>query len=408
MKVFYGWVVVGVGMLVSSIGMGAISSLGVFQTPMVEAMGWTRTGISTAALLNFLAMGAGALLWGTLSDRVGTRVAVLAGGALLGLGLVLASQVGSLAQFQVAFGLVVGLGAASFFTPLTATTTRWFTKHRSLAVSLVVAGSSAGVMVMGPIASWLITTYDWRFAMLALGGLVLVGIVPASLLLREPTVTPSLAVAGGTPGDAVGGGLTVAQALRTPQFLAITATFFACCATHSGPLFHMVAHAIDHGVQPMAAATIMSAASLASLSGKVLCGMLADRIGVKTVLVGGLALQAVVVNLFMFTTDLTQFYAVSMVFGLAYGGVMPLYAVLIREYFGPRIMGTLLGAAGLGATLGLSLGPPLGGLIYDAYGTYSWMFVAATAIGVGAAAIALTVRPPLRRAAAMPSFGAAH
>jgi MFS family permease len=160
----------------------------------------------------------------------------------------------------------------------------------------------------------------------------------------------------------------------------------------------MVAHAIDHGVQPMAAATIMSAASLASLSGKILCGMVADRIGVKTVLVGGLALQALAVNLFMFTTDLSQFYAVSMVFGLAYGGVMPLYSVLLREYFGPRIMGTLLGAAGLGATLGMSLGPPLGGLIFDAYGSYSWMFVAATGIGVGAAAIAMTVRPPVRRA----------
>ena len=100
MKVFYGWVVVGVGLLVSCVGMGAISSLGVFQAPMAEAMGWSRTGVSTAALLNFLCMGVGALLWGSLSDRFGTRAVVLAGGSLLGLGLVLASRVTSQGQFQ--------------------------------------------------------------------------------------------------------------------------------------------------------------------------------------------------------------------------------------------------------------------------------------------------------------------
>jgi MFS family permease len=287
---------------------------------------------------------------------------------------------------------------------LTATTTRWFTKNRSLAVSLVVAGSSAGVMIMGPVASYLIAAYDWRTAMLVLGGLVWAIVVPASLFLREP------AAAQATTDTAMSGTgeLTAAQALRTPQFAAIAATFFACCATHSGPIFHMVAHAMDHGVHAMAAATIMSAASLASLGGKLVCGGVADRVGAKNVLVGGLALQAVVVNLYMFTTDLSQFYAVSAVFGLAYGGVMPLYAVLLREYFGARIMGTLLGAAGLASTLGMALGPPLGGYLYDAYGSYSWMFVAATAIGIGAAAIAMTVRPPLRLSPALPGLGAAH
>src|SRR3954451_14643310 len=144
--------------------MGAVSALGVFQQPMTEAMGWSRTAVSTAALLSFLAMGVGALLWGAVSDRLGTRFAVLGGGALLGSGLVLASRAGSATEFQLVYGLVVGLGVAGLFTPLTATTVRWFTKNRSLAVSLVVAGSSAGVMVMGPIATSLTESYDWRTA----------------------------------------------------------------------------------------------------------------------------------------------------------------------------------------------------------------------------------------------------
>ena len=403
-KIFYGWVVVGVGIVVSCFGMGAISSLGIFLQPMSEAMGWSRTGISSAAFLNFLCMGAGGFFWGALSDRFGTRLAVLAGGGLLGLGLALASQATTLLQFQLLYGAVVGFAAASLFTPLTATATRWFTQNRSLAVSLVTAGASAGVMIMGPVAGLLIATYDWRTAMLVLGGLVGAVVVPASLLLREPAASPSASTLGTAVG-ADGAQLNVAQALRTPQFIAIGLTFFACCATHSGPIFHMVSHAMDHGVAPLAAATVMSAASLASLSGKILCGLVADRVGVKRVLVGGLALQAVAVNFFMFTADLASFYAVATVFGLAYGGVMPLYAVLLREYFGARLMGTLLGAAGLLSTLGMALGPPIGGMLFDAYGTYAFMFVASSAIGVGAAAIALTVRPPARLPAAL---AAAH
>src|SRR5919198_6245931 len=139
-KIFYGWVIVGAGIVVTCIGVGAMLSLSGFLQPMTEAMGWSRTGISTAALLNWLCMGVGAFLWGALSDRFGTRAVVLSGGALLGLGLVTASRAATLGQFQLLFGVLVGLAAGSFYTPLTATTTRWFTRHRSLAVALVSAG----------------------------------------------------------------------------------------------------------------------------------------------------------------------------------------------------------------------------------------------------------------------------
>ena len=117
MKLFYGWVVVGVGIVVTCVGFGAMLSLTVFLQPMAEAMGWSRTGIAMAAMLNFICMGVGAFMWGALSDRVGTRVVVLCGGALLGLGMVLASQAGTLLQFQLVYGLVVGVAAGSFYAP---------------------------------------------------------------------------------------------------------------------------------------------------------------------------------------------------------------------------------------------------------------------------------------------------
>src|SRR5207302_9420015 len=193
MKLFYGWIIVGVGIVVTCVGFGAMASLTVFLQPMSEAMGWSRTGISTAALINWLCMGVGALVWGALSDRFGTRAVVLSGGVLLGLGLVTASQAASLGQFQLVFGMIVGLAAGSFYTPVTATTSRWFTRNRSLAVALVSAGLSAGSAIMAPLARWLITSYDWRTAMLVIGDVVWLVIVPTALLVRNAPVAPPVA-----------------------------------------------------------------------------------------------------------------------------------------------------------------------------------------------------------------------
>jgi MFS family permease len=403
MNIFYGWVIVAAGIVMTCIGIGSMLSLGVFLQPMSEAMGWSRSGISLAAMLNFLCMGVGSFFWGALSDRFGTRVVVLSGGILLGAGLVAASQVATLGQFQLLFGVVVGVAAGSFYAPMTATTTRWFVEHRSLAVALVSAGLGLGSMTVAPLAGWIIATYDWRVAMLAIGDLAWLLLIPAALLVRNP---PAQAVAAPAPGAAAAREFTVAEALRTPQFAAIALTHFACCAAHSGPIFHMVTNAIDHGVSAMAATTVLSAAGLASLSGRVICGLLADRLGAKRVLIVGLAIQAVAVGLYLVTRELAGFYALALLFGLAYGGVMPLYAIVVREYFGARIMGATFGAVAFASTLGMALGPWLGGVLYDSFGSYAWLFIGSFGIGLGAVAIAFAFRPPAPFRIAVPS--AAH
>src|SRR5262245_33058876 len=401
MKLFYGWVIVAVGIVITCVGFGAMLTLSIFLQPMASAMGWSRTGIATAALLNFLGMGLGAFLWGALSDRLGTRTVVVCGGVLLGLGLVLASQATTLVQFQLLFGAVVGLATGSFYAPLISTTTRWFTERRSLAVALVSAGLSVGSTVMAPLARWLITNFDWRTGMMIIGDLVWLVVIPAALLVRNP---PTAARGEGRMAAArTAGGVTLGQVVRTPQFAAIALTHFACCAAHSGPIFHMVTHAIDRGVPTMAAATVLSAAGLASLGGKIGCGIFADRMGAKRTLVAGLLMQAAAISLYVFPGSLASFYALALVFGFAYGGVMPLYAIVVRESFGERIMGAAFGAVSLAATLGMALGPWLGGLVYDALGTYAWMFIGSSAVGLGAVGIALTFRPPRELPAALPS-----
>src|SRR5690242_8253049 len=162
----YGWVIVAVGIVVTCVGFGAMLSLSIFLQPISVVMGWSRTGISTVALLNFLAMGVGSFVWGALSDRFGTRIVLLSGGLLLGLGVVLASRATTLVQFQISFGLIVGFAVGSLYAPLISTTTRWFVTNRSLAVALVSAGMSLGSSTIAPLARWIITSYDWRMAML--------------------------------------------------------------------------------------------------------------------------------------------------------------------------------------------------------------------------------------------------
>jgi MFS family permease len=229
--------------------------------------------------------------------------------------------------------------------------------------------------------------------MLVIGDLVWLVVIPAAFLVRNAPTAP--AAPGAVPNAvAQGPHMTVAQAVRTPQFAAIAFTHFACCAAHSGPIFHMVTHAIDRGVPAMAAATVLSVAGLASLSGKIVCGLAADRVGVKRTLIAGLALQAAAIILYLFTRELGSFYALAVMFGLAYGGVMPLYAVLVREYFGERIVGSVFGAVSTAAVLGMALGPWVGGWLFDAVGSYAWMYIGSSMIGLGAVALALTFRPP--------------
>ncbi|MGH7311986.1 MAG: MFS transporter, partial [Candidatus Rokuibacteriota bacterium] len=352
-----------------------------------------RTGISTIALLNWIFMGVGSLLWGALSDRYGGRIVALAGGGLLGLGLVLSSQVAALWQLHVTFGVMVGLAVGAFYAPLTATATRWFTANRGLAVALVSAGIGLGVLVISPLARWITSVADWRIAMLVLGDLAWLTILPAALLIREQPAGARGAEWGGARAVAERD-FSPAEVVRAPQFWIIALTHFACCAAHSGPIFHMVTHAIDQGVTAMTAATVLSMSGLASIAGRIGTGMLADRFGAKRTLVAGLALQAVMVYLYLFAQDTSTFYGLALVFGVAYGGVMPLYALLTREYFGEKVMGMAYGGVFLVSTLGMGLGSFAGGWVFDQFGSYAWLFLSSAVMGAAAGLLALTFRAP--------------
>lgn len=394
----YGWAVVGAGALMTCVAMGSMFSLAVFLQPMSIDTGWSRTGISTAMTIDFLAMGFAAFAWGALSDRYGARIVVLLGSLLLGLGLVLASRATSLLEFQLLFGLLIGVAAGAFYAPMMTVAAAWFEHNRSLAVALVSAGMGVAPLTIAPFARWLITNYEWRPAMLVVGIVAWILLIPAALLVRPApaivaTTAPTPGVATPVAALAAGPRMSAGEALRTPQFMALALAHFACCAAHSGPIFHMVTYAIGCGIPAMAAVSIYSLAGVSGLGGRLLFGVMADRVGAKPVLVAGLMVQAVAAGAYLFVGQLGEFYALSIVFGIAYGGVMPLYAILARDYFGAHIMGTVFGAISAVASLGMAFGPWAGGWVYDSYASYAWLYVGSFAVGLAAVAVALTFKP---------------
>ncbi|MCA0303103.1 MAG: MFS transporter [Proteobacteria bacterium] len=413
MKIYSGWVVVAAGGLLGCGSAGAVFSLAVFLQPLADDTGWSRTGVSTAMTIVFLAMGLASFGWGALSDRFGPRPVVLGGALLLGLGLLLASRARSLLEFQLLYGLAVGGSAGAIFIPTISTVTGWFEKNRSLAVSLVSAGMGMAPMTVSPIASWLIGLYDWRTAQAIIAVACWVVLVPVALLVTRPpaTIDPRerATTTSGEPADGESRAgapedLSVGDALRSPQFIVLSLTYFCCCATHSGPIFHTVSYAVACGLPLMAAVSIYSVEGLGGLLGRVVFGLAGDRFGAKRVLVLGLLAQALGAGAYFFVRELAGFYAVAAVFGLIYGGIMPLYAVIARGYFPMRIMGTVLGASTVFSSLGMSLGPVVGGWIFDATGGYAWLYIASFGIGIGAFAIAMLFPPyPPRSAAPQPA-----
>ena len=387
---FYGWVVLGAAFAIIALSIGTLFTLGVFLKPIEEGMGWSRSSIGAVGLLNWLVMGLGGVVAGYLSDRFGTRVVVLVGGALLGLGLVLSSQVTEAWQLYVTFGVLVGAGVSAFYVPLTVLAIRWFDDRRGMAAAIVSAGNGLGIMALSPLSRWLIDELDWRGAFVVLGDLAWLIVIPCALLLKP---SPTAAASGWASGRA-SGTAPVRQILVSWPIWAIALTHFACCAAHSGPIFHLVSHAIDQGVGSMAAASILGASGLSSIVGRVGSGIVADRLGVKRTLIAMLAAQAVLIPVYLAATSEGSLWGLSMVFGVAYGGVMPLYAVLTREYFGEAIMGTAYGWVFFISCIGMGLGSFAGGAIHDALGSYQGLFVGSFAVGAMAVVLAATLRPP--------------
>jgi MFS family permease len=397
--IFYGWLVVAAASLIMFTGTGTMFSFGVFLKPIQHEFGWPRAVVSATFAMNWAALALASFIFGALSDR-STRLVALTGGLTFGLGLFLAARVTTLWQLYLTFGVLPGLATGCFYVPLVSLATRWFTARRGLAVGIVSGGAGFGMVIVPRLAHLLMELYGLRSTLTILSLMGMAVMLPAAFLLRTSPSDLGLQPYGAEPGHVDSRpGLADRptpgrwQYMISLPFPLITLTHVLCCVAHSGPQYHMIAFITDTGLTRMTAAAIFSTWACAGVGGRLVTGLIADRVGVRLTLMCMLAGQGLTILLYVAASSLWSFYTFGVLFGFIYGAVMPLYALLMREYYPEQVIGKVYGSVFGISALGMGAGSLLGGMIFDVFGCYTMLFVLSAVVG-GAALLMVSLLPP--------------
>jgi MFS family permease len=381
----YSWLRLGLATILSTIGGVGLWS-GVVALPVVQAeFAVARGEASLPYTLTMLGFGAGGMIIGRLVDRFGI-MRPLAGAAIaLGLGYIVAGSAGSLWQFALAHGLLIGIGSAATFAPLIADISHWFSRRRGTAVALCATGNYIAGTFWPPLLEHFIRVDGWRATHIGVGFFCIATMVPLAFLLRRPS--PHHLEAGGRADHARrGNGLGL-----TPRVLQIALMIagLGCCMAMAMPQVHIVAYCGDLGYGVTRGAQMLSLMLGFGIVSRVTSGFVADSIGGIGTLLLGSALQATALLLYVLFNGLTSLYVISALFGLVQGGIVPSYAVIVREYFPPQEAGTRVGSIIMATVVGMALGGWISGAIFDLTGSYRVAFANGVAWNVLNAAIAL-------------------
>jgi MFS family permease len=368
----YAWARLLAALLLATIGGVGMWSV-IVALPAVQAeFGVARSAASLPYTMTMICFGFGGILMGRLSDRFGI-VAPVAGGAIfLSLGYAVASQATSLWQFALAQGLLVGMASSATFAPLIADTSLWFTRHRGMAVSIIACGSYLAGTVWPPVVQQFIQSQGWRRTYLGLAVFCVAVMLPLTLSLRRrsPLSEPAAAIPHGISRSARPLGMSPA-ALQTILVIA----GLSCCVAMSMPQVHIVAYCGDLGHGVARGAQMLSLMLGFGVVSRLASGWVCDRIGGRRTLLLGSSLQALALILFLPFKDLASLYILSALFGLFQGGIVPAYAVIVREFFPPDEAGMRVGTVLMATVFGMALGGWISGVIFDLTGSYQTAFL---------------------------------
>jgi len=364
---------------------GVYYAFGVFFKPMLTEFGWTRATTSGAFSLSWIVSGLLAIVMGRLTDRFGPRLVMTLCGFFLGLGYLLVAQISAVWQLYLFYGVIIGIGMGGSFVPLMSTVARWFVKRRGMMTGIVVTGVGVGSLIAPPVASRLISTYDWRSSYIILGSTVLVVVVlAAQLLRRDPTQVRQVPYSeneeqGFKPETE---GFSLKEAVRTKQFWLVSAMLvcFGFCAL--AIIVHIVAHATELGISAASAANILATIGGMGIIGRVVLGTAADRIGNRQAFIIGFILMSAALFWLMPATEAWMLYLFAAVFGFGYGGCAASESPLVAELFGLSSHGLIMGVIALGFTSGAAIGPFLAGYVFDFAGSYQGAFLACAVTAV--------------------------
>jgi MFS family permease len=369
---FYAYLRLGASLGLMTIGSVGMYVMAVALTPVQADFGVTRSAASLPYTLTMIGFGLGGILMGRLADRFGVMVPALIGAACLGGGMMLAGSAGSLGQFSLVHGVLIGLlGCSATFAPLVADTSLWFNKRRGMAVAICASGNYLAGAIWPPILQHFFDTAGWRATYFGVGVFCLVTMVPIAFALRP---RPPLAE---TPaGTAKQPFSERPLGLRPNTLLAILGVAgIGCCVAMSMPQVHIVAYCGDLGYGAQRGAEMLALMLGAGIVSRLVSGWICDRIGGLRTLLLGSVLQGTALALFVPFDGLVSLYAVSALFGLFQGGLVPSYAIIVREYFSPKEAGWRVGVVIMATLFGMALGGWLSGVIFDLTGSYRAAFL---------------------------------
>ena len=375
----YAWLRLGAALALMTIGGSGMYSMAVAIGPVQAEFGASRGDASLPYTLTMLGFGIGGILMGRLADRFGVVRPVTIGAFGLGGGFILAGNATTLLQFSLAYGVLIGLlGCSTTFAPLVADTALWFNRRRGIAVAICASGNYLAGAVWPPTLQYLFDTIGWRATYTGVGifstaSMLLLGLA----LRRKPPALESAASAGRIERSERPLGL----APNTMMVLLIVAGI-GCCVAMSMPQVHIVAYCGDLGYGAARGAEMLSIMLAFGIVSRLLSGWICDRIGGLRTLLLGSFLQGVALLLFLPFDGLISLYVVSAMFGLFQGGIVPSYAIIVREYFAPREAGIRTGIVLMSTLLGMAIGGWISGAIFDITGSYRAAFLNGIAFNV--------------------------
>ena len=389
----YAWTRLWTSLVLGTIGSVGMWSIVVALPTVQEDFGVARADASLPYTLAMLGFGVGGIFLGRLADRFGIVVPVAIGACSLGLGYVAAGLAPNLWMFAIAHA-VLGFGASATFAPLMADISYWFARRRGIAIAIASSGNYLAGTIWPPLLQHFIATNGWRPTHIGVGLFCIVAMLPILMILRRPSPTQeaTTAFSAGSKGAQLGISPNTLQVL-------LCVAGVSCCVAMAMPQVHIVAYCNDLGYGVARGAEMLSLMLGLGIVSRVASGFVADRIGGVATLLIGSTLQGVALFLYLWFDGLTSLYLVSALFGLFQGGIVPMYAIIVREYFDPREAGTRVGIVIMATLVGMAFGGWVSGLIFDLTGSYQVAFAHGLVWNLLNVAIAtwLLLRPGRRR-----------
>ena len=391
----YAWTRLVLALILSTIGGVGMWSV-VVALPAVQAeFGAARADASLPYTLAMLGFGAGGILLGRMSDRFGVMPPVIIGTFCLALGYAAAASASTLWQYALAHGLLIGFGSSATFAPLLADTSHWFTRRRGIAVGIIASGNYLAGTLWPPVVQHFIETSGWRHTFFGISIFCAVTMLPLVLTLRRRAPTGHDA-ATATTRDAAMWSRPLGFSPQALQNVLVIAGL-CCCVAMSMPQVHLVAYCGDLGYGAARGAQMLSLLLGCGIISRLTFGWISDRIGgLRTLLIGS-SMQCFALMLFLPFDGLTSLYMIAALFGLFQGGIVPSYAMIIREYFSPKEAGARIGIVITATLVGMALGGWMSGVIFDLTGSYRAAFINGIAWNVVNMAIALMLLGRSRR-----------